>query len=213
MPATGRVTATSLNLRDGPNGNVLDVLPSGAVVQVIEDFGDGWPLVTATVGATSEVGFVDSRYISWDPTGDPAPPPGPDRPAPIADPAWVYAQSTGRMFHLVGGVATLLSRGYSGNGDAENDPNQQCLTGHGPLPRARYSIGPPIDFKKMHNCLSLTPLEPEKMCGRSGFLIHDGNFSRHGDTSEGCICLAESARLQIATSGDSVLQVARDDPA
>ncbi|HLW90166.1 MAG TPA: SH3 domain-containing protein [Roseiarcus sp.] len=85
MPTTGHVSATSLNLRDGANGDILDVVAYGTAVQVLTDFGDGWPLVRIGDGDAAEVGFVDARFVVWDPPGpqpQPTPVPTPPTPAP-----------------------------------------------------------------------------------------------------------------------------------
>jgi hypothetical protein len=76
MRTTGSVVVTSLNLRDGPNGNIIDVLPVGTKVQVLQDSQDGWPLVLAESGATPEVGYLDAANVQWDQQPlDPAPAP------------------------------------------------------------------------------------------------------------------------------------------
>jgi hypothetical protein len=66
MLTSGRVAETSVNLRDGPDGNVVDVILFGVGVQVLNDFGDGWPLVLAGSGASAEVGFIDAHFVAWD---------------------------------------------------------------------------------------------------------------------------------------------------
>lgn len=130
-------------------------------------------------------------------------------------PGWIYAQKTGNMFHVENGGAVLKGSGYSGNGADENNPAAQFVPQHGPIPQGWYTIGPPQQFKNMMNCLPLTPDASNNMGGRAGFLIHDGAFNNpigHGMTSEGCICLPENRRIEIANSGDRRLQVVADLP-
>lgn len=127
---------------------------------------------------------------------------------------WIYAQSSGKMYHVTNGAPTLIARGYSGNGDGEDNPDEQNVPQHGPIPRGSYSIGGPHVFKNMQDCLTLIPDPGNNMEGRAGFLIHDGRFGGqpHGMTSEGCICLQLPFRQQIWNSGDHRLQVVCDDP-
>jgi hypothetical protein len=68
MPTTGHVTAASLNLRDGPNGDKLgdSIAIAGDALQVLNDAGDGWPLVRVTIKGAPTVGFVDARFIALD---------------------------------------------------------------------------------------------------------------------------------------------------
>jgi len=85
----------------------------------------------------------------------------------------------------------------------------------GPLPRGTYSIAAPVTFNFMPNCLRLTPVAANDMCrpARAGFWIHDGIFhGPHGESSHGCICLQEAARLSIWASSDDWLQVVDKDP-
>lgn len=127
---------------------------------------------------------------------------------------WVFSQRSGNMFHVApDGTATQLARGYSGNGDGENNPAAQCIADHGPLPCGLYDIGDPADLHAMTYCLPLHPHPENKMCGRSGFWIHDGNFNTpHGMTSEGCICLLRQDRQRMVSANDPLLRVQADDP-
>lgn len=117
MP-TGSVNATSVNLRDMPDGNVVAILPLGAQIDVKLDDGSGWLLVIAVADGQPQVGYLDARFVdSAGPTS-----PGPASGSPGAN-SWRYVQKTGKMFHFVADEAQLLAIGYSGNGDAENDPD------------------------------------------------------------------------------------------
>jgi hypothetical protein len=123
MPITGHVIATSLNLRDGPNGDLLSVgavIPAGASLQILTDFGDGWPLVKVTIGGAPTVGFVDASFIALDPTGD-VPSPGPISP-PAAGQKFtdspnecVTTRTTPTLPQVVAGLRAVWSD-LSGNG-------------------------------------------------------------------------------------------------
>lgn len=58
MP-TGVVTATELNLRESPNGQVITQLPKGTTVEILEDQGE-W----LEVSAAGQTGYVSAAYIS-----------------------------------------------------------------------------------------------------------------------------------------------------
>ena len=58
MATQGTVTASSLNLRSAPNGNVIKQLAQGTTVDILEDQGD-W----LKVNAGDQEGFVSSKYI------------------------------------------------------------------------------------------------------------------------------------------------------
>ena len=84
---TGRVIATSLNLRDGPNGNLADgrpILLLGTTVEIKDDPGNGWLLVRGmdSVGQVAW-GYVDAQFISA------------SQPAPDPKWAWLEPQSDG----------------------------------------------------------------------------------------------------------------------
>jgi hypothetical protein len=57
----GTVTATSLNLRDAPNGTIIGSLPEGTVVAVLAE-NDGW-LNVAKSGQESGIGWVAARFV------------------------------------------------------------------------------------------------------------------------------------------------------
>ena len=115
---------------------------------------------------------------------------------------WKYVQSTGEMFRPDG---TLLKVGYSGAGDAKNDPNKQCERNKGPIPRGYYDVGAELD-KPTAVTLPLTPRSNTDVCGRRGFLIHGDNTD--GTASTGCIVLnTKSPRVEIRDSNDALVQV------
>lgn len=127
---------------------------------------------------------------------------------------WMYVQRSGNMFLVSNGVPVLVTSGYSGNGTCENNPADQFVRLHGPLPQGWYTIGPDITFKNMVCCMELAPDAANVMQGRGGFLIHGGAFAGpHGMTSEGCICLPMDGRNHINQSGARRLQVVGEKPA
>ncbi len=74
---TGRITASSLNLRDAPNGERIGSLAEGAEV-VILDENDGW----VEVDANGESGWVSAEYVT---EGDEDPPEEEDPAAGVPD--------------------------------------------------------------------------------------------------------------------------------
>jgi hypothetical protein len=117
-----------------------------------------------------------------------------------------YEQATG-LFTL----ETVLPQrfvGYAGHGRGRNNPDLDCVTNLGPLPRGRYRVSLPFHHPtKGPFCFRLTPDEANVMHGRSGFLIHGDNA--RGDASEGCIILGRPAREQIARHSVRDLYVVR----
>ena len=117
---------------------------------------------------------------------------------------WVYDQPTGQIFHDEKAVGT----GYSGKGEGKDNPAMESVHNVGPIPKGRYTIGPP------HNTLThgpyvlpLTPDPDNLMHRRSGFLIHGDSRKAPGTASEGCIILARAIREGIWQSGDHRLEV------
>lgn len=117
---------------------------------------------------------------------------------------WIYRQSTGDLSH----GEELVASGYSGNGPSKNNPADQGIVDHGPIPQGLYQIYRPRDTED-HGPFVL-PLEPHlenNMFGRGGFLIHGDSITNPGTASEGCIILGRAIRERIAESGDNTLQV------
>lgn len=113
-----------------------------------------------------------------------------------------YAQATGRIFIVTGSDATekleRIGVGYSGHPPYVNKPEAEALKAAGPLPRGSYRVrllghhvrlGPQVLF--------LEPLEPAKLHGRSGFLIHGDNEHGNHTASHGCIILPRKTRDRI----------------
>ena len=120
---------------------------------------------------------------------------------------WVWKQSTGELFHRGSPVLTPFATGYAGTGNLKNDPQMQCVSDLGPIPRGWYKIG----AERNDPAPVTLPLEPDDtndMCGRAGFLIHADNVQRPGWASEGCIVIASRAKREaIRDSGDDRLEV------
>ena len=120
---------------------------------------------------------------------------------------WVWKQSTGGLFHRGSPVVTPYATGYSGAGQLQNDPDSQCVSDLGPIPRGWYTIGA-ATATPAQVTLPLTPDPSNHMCGRTGFLIHADNVHRPGWASEGCIVIADRQKREgIRDSGDHRLEV------
>jgi hypothetical protein len=125
--------------------------------------------------------------------------------AMAADQEFVYHQATGKL--TLGD--TEVGQGYSGKGDAKNNPDKEALKNAGPIPRGLYTVGKAREYKKMPNCFDLTP-DGHDARGRTEFLIHGDSKTDPGNASEGCIILSLDVRKKIAESGISKLRVVKD---
>jgi Protein of unknown function (DUF2778) len=114
---------------------------------------------------------------------------------------WTYSQSTGSLTQDGEFVAT----GYSGAGSGRNNPAEQAVPNVGPIPRGRYSIGPPFETVKQGECVMRLMPDGHNALGRSGLLIHGDNLTH--DASTGCIILSREVRDRIAASPDHELEV------
>jgi hypothetical protein len=125
-----------------------------------------------------------------------------------SDDCLVYEQATGRMLVRESGQYDTIGIGYSGSlsKGGKNDPSKQCERDIGPIPRGRYTVGPPGPGPSPYS-LRLTPDISYQMCGRSNFLIHGDSVSHPGDASEGCIILSRSEREAIVKTGLKLLIV------
>jgi hypothetical protein len=115
--------------------------------------------------------------------------------------AWKYVQRTGGLLQN----STLIDTGYSGKGAGKNNPDEQCITDEGPIPRGWWTIGPATDTGPTKLSLPLTP--DGDTCGRSGFFIHGDSISNPGSASHGCVIMKKSTRQQIDGGDDKRLQV------
>jgi hypothetical protein len=120
--------------------------------------------------------------------------------------SWTFVQRTGQLF---GPSGTLAAVGYAGNGEDKDDPDDQFVRDHGPLPVGGYTIGTPVDDTHLGPCaMPLTPDATDVLDGRGGFRIHDDSVSHPGLASDGCVVLIGVAiRKQMWASGDHRLQV------
>jgi hypothetical protein len=96
--AEGRVTATSLNLRDAPEGAVIGSLGRGDRVTIL-DQQDGWMSVSATVGGATKLGWASAQFID----AVPAAPPADDGSASVTVAAGKAIGPDGRAFASVQG--------------------------------------------------------------------------------------------------------------
>lgn len=115
---------------------------------------------------------------------------------------WRYEQATGKLFH----GATFVGEGYSGTGKGRNNPDMQDVPRVGPIPRGTWGIGAPYDHPHL-GPFTMNLYEPKdvNITDRDLFRIHGDNVEH--DASLGCIILNRALRVQIATSGDYVLEV------
>lgn len=131
---------------------------------------------------------------------------------------WIYYQSTGKIVHQsTSGVNDDVGYGYAGHGNGLNNPASQDVPGGGenpnggPLPQGSYKIGPQQNNttgsrRPLAASMRLIPDPKNKMFGRAGFLIHNGNMLKK-DSSQGCIVLPLDVRNRIQNSGDHNLKV------
>ncbi|MEW5950236.1 MAG: RHS repeat-associated core domain-containing protein [Thermodesulfobacteriota bacterium] len=139
-----------------------------------------------------------------------------NNPVVLIDPLgedWLYYQTSGRLSYLNNqtGVVTPIGTGYSGHGRGLNNPAMQNVPNVGPIPQGTYTIGAQqtnvtSSGTVLPGSMKLTPRSGTDTFGRSGFLIHGGNFSTM-DSSRGCIILPSDIRNQIGRSGDTTLRV------
>jgi hypothetical protein len=125
---------------------------------------------------------------------------------------WIYAQRTGELYWEHPPVRELVGTGYAGAGSLKNDPDRQCVSDLGPIPRGDYTIGPIGDHGPggvLKSALPLTPDAGNDMCSppRSNFLIHGDSAQAPGWASAGCIIMALDIRKKINQSGDNRLRV------
>jgi hypothetical protein len=125
---------------------------------------------------------------------------------------WVFAQATGRMWHLGAAGKSMLEIGYAGRGRGENNPNLPSADDNGPLPLGRYRLREAPVWCNMSHCFHLEPEAGTELAGRSGFLIHAGLRDAAAGASAGSIVLSFEARAKIAASDCRELVVQRDDP-
>ncbi len=102
-------------------------------------------------------------------------------------------------------------------GQGLNNPSMQAFRDTGPIPQGTYIIGSQqtnvtSTGTVLPGSMRLTPAPLDLMSpltitfGRSGFLMHRGNFSTM-DSSRGCIILPPNVLDLIGKSGDTTLRV------
>ena len=112
-----------------------------------------------------------------------------------------YVQATGEIYldeHFEG-------IGYSGSGDARNDPAQEATPNAGPIPRGLYSIGEARTSDRTGPVVfDLTPVGHDAH-GRTAFEIHGDN--KNHDASHGCIIAGRTIRERIRDDKERELEV------
>lgn len=118
---------------------------------------------------------------------------------------WTYKIATGEILHN----GLRVGRGYSGFGDAANDPARVKEKKTGPIPPGKWRIGPKYNHAFLGPVvMNLDPLPGTDTFGRSLFRIHgDNSTPAPHDGSHGCIVVGPGVRRTIAKSGDTELEV------
>lgn len=99
----------------------------------------------------------------------------------------------------------ISTSGCSGAvGHCRNNPDAQCESQCGPLPRGDYRLSADTVYHNMEHCYVLSTIDGD-MCGRGGFLIHGGSCSS-GNPSIGCIVI-EDVNVRYKIRGGGHLQV------
>lgn len=125
-----------------------------------------------------------------------------------------YSQAAGLF--TIDGVVTIQGC-YSGNGVWKNHNASQNVRNSGPLPTGQYTLSPLHTIPHLGPSMALTPAPANTMFGRSGFFVHLDNPAHPGQSSDGCIVLANDsfmtgmAKLQalekLRASGEDQLTV------
>lgn len=115
---------------------------------------------------------------------------------------WTFKISNGTLYH----DGVVIGSAYSGApGDVDN-PADENVADHGPIPEGWYTIGTEQETPTPV-ALPLTPDSTNTEYGRSDFLIHGDSIKQPGTASHGCIITARAIRETIRDSGDNRLQV------
>ncbi len=118
---------------------------------------------------------------------------------------WTYEVKTGKLYEPEG---ECIAIGYSGMGNAKNNPMMEQVHGQGPLPRGSYTIGPA--HTSPHTgpiTMDLDPLPGTEVFGRSLFRIHGDSIAHPGEASHGCIILPRPVRQEISASPVKTIKV------
>lgn len=122
-------------------------------------------------------------------------------------PHWIYKQWNGVLLDAAGIVRGV---GYSGNGVGKNRPDYEKVKCVGPIPAAWFRMVWIGDTDTHGPCVvKLIALEPEKMFGRDGFLIHGDSLHAPGTASHGCISVGPMARQSVRESIDAGIDFLR----
>lgn len=114
---------------------------------------------------------------------------------------WTYRSSDGELLH----DGVFVGTGYSGRGEARNNPDMEAVANEGPIPRGSYHIADARFSERLGPIvMNLDPVGHDAL-GRADFRIHGDNASH--DASHGCIILGPSIRRLIADSPDKALEV------
>jgi hypothetical protein len=111
MPTLGQVTAASLNLRDGPDGNIVAVMPKGTSVEVKGSSGT-WYQISATIKAQAVTGYASQKFITVSGTA-PAPSAGTSTAGSAAPPTGVPVADDGTHTVTVSGGKAIGPDGKS----------------------------------------------------------------------------------------------------
>jgi Protein of unknown function (DUF2778) len=108
---------------------------------------------------------------------------------------YTYSQSTGQFLD----DGQLMTCGYSGCGEGENNPAMQDVKNVGPIPVGQYKMVALIfhDDRLGPRVIRLEPYPGNKMFDRDGFYIHGDSIENPGNASDGCIVLGRAIRNHI----------------
>lgn len=119
---------------------------------------------------------------------------------------WTYNSSNGTLSR----DGKLAGKGYSGHGDAVNDPARENEVNVGPIPRGHWKMTGWIE-KDPHlglGVIVLAPADGTDTHGRAGFRWHGDNGAHIQTASHGCIVQGNlSSRRAAWESGDHELEV------
>lgn len=97
---------------------------------------------------------------------------------------------------------------YSGAPGSVDDPTQEAVVAHGPIPEGLWTIGEPATVQKLGPyAMALTPVAGTETFGRSAFFIHGDNGAHDQSASEGCIVAGPLIREAIWADPDHMLSV------
>lgn len=110
----------------------------------------------------------------------------------------VYDQHSGCLYLAdPQDVRALIAYGYSGKGEARNNPACQGEKGLGPIPRGMWKLSASVHHPRLGaEAIPLSPIGHDAL-GRSGFFIHGDNQLRNFSASSGCIILDRRIREAI----------------